>query len=58
MQSESCLAVADQKPHKTSERKKLNPLRLACFARRPEWYWQLVRDHQIKNWGYVKKRKP
>jgi hypothetical protein len=32
--------------------------RPASFARRSHWYWQLVRDHQIKNWGYVRPRKP
>ena len=44
-------------PGTQTARRVLSPLRLASFARRPEWYVKLVRDHQIKDWGYVKKKK-
>jgi hypothetical protein len=41
-----------------TERRKRDPIRPASFARRPRWYRMLVRDHQIKDWGYVRKKKP
>jgi hypothetical protein len=39
-------------------RRPIEGIRIACFARRSTWYWRLVRDHQVRDWGYCKPRDP
>ena len=38
------------------ERRRRYTFRPAGFARKARWYWRLVRDMQIKEWGFVKKK--